>query len=187
LFGDICAFLDISALLGHSESSCAVCDAVLVEENTCERECISICCILLKRFEPIFVLAGFPQSRWERRWRHTECNQSKHKQSPVDGAHCSCSLGGANSLVSLWPDLEEISNNVPSCCFFGKESKGRQLENNGDAFESEVYPIEIYLGEPERCDKDLGKLSVLIWKVRGDCSHVAQENQCPGKDEEGHA
>jgi hypothetical protein len=33
LFGDICAFLDISAMLGNSESGCAVCDAVFVEEN----------------------------------------------------------------------------------------------------------------------------------------------------------
>jgi hypothetical protein len=109
---------------------------------------------------------GFPQIGWKGE-EHTECDQSKHKQSPVDGAHCSCSLGGTNSLISLWPDLKEISNNIPSCCLFSKESKGRQPEKNGDAFESEVYPVEIELGEPERCDKDLGKLSVWNLKVRG--------------------
>jgi hypothetical protein len=60
LFGDICTFLDISALLGHSKSGCAACDAVLVEENACERDCISMCCILLKYFEPLF--GGFPSN-----------------------------------------------------------------------------------------------------------------------------
>jgi hypothetical protein len=54
LFGDIWAFLDVGALLGDSEASCAVCDAVLVEENACERKCISICYISLKRFGPPF-------------------------------------------------------------------------------------------------------------------------------------
>jgi hypothetical protein len=63
LFGDICAFLEISALLGNSESGCAMCDAVLVEENACDRDCISICCILLKSFEPLF--GGFPLNMME--------------------------------------------------------------------------------------------------------------------------